>query len=257
MEIGTNNRDRRPSPAVRWGVFSSGAVHAVRYAIAGAKAGATAFAVFGPKGAILGGLLGAGTWAAGGLLKGGLKGALGGWVADTFSPMLERWLTPQKMQFRCPLILDFNRDGNLGLNKAAFFDLTANGFHELTAWFDETNAFLVLDKHGTGLIENGSQMFGHAMVLPNGMTALSGWDALRFFDSNGNGKIDVNDEIFSSLGVLTGDGRFYSLADAGIVSITLPLTASVRGQKNSCLSFCGASRWSEISPAWLWSRGFA
>ena len=122
----------------------------------------------------------------------------------------------------CPLILDFNRDGNLGLNATAFFDLTANGFHELTAWLDETNAFLVLDKHGTGQIKNGSQMFGHAMVLPNGMTALSGWDALRFFDSNGNGKIDVNDEIFASLGVLTGDGRFYSLADAGIVSITLP-----------------------------------
>ena len=162
----------------------------------------------------------------------------------------DRWIDSQKQQFRCPLILDFNRDGNLGLNNAAFFDLTANGFHELTAWLDETNAFLVLDKHGTGLIENGSQMFGHAMVLPNGMTALSGWDALRFFDSNGNGKIDVNDEIFSSLGVLTGDGRFYSLADAGIVSITLPLTASVRGQKNFCLSFCGASRWSEISSAW-------
>jgi len=36
------------------------------------------------------------------------------------------WNDSQKQQFVCPLILDLNRDGNLGLNNAAFFDLDAN-----------------------------------------------------------------------------------------------------------------------------------
>jgi hypothetical protein len=121
-----------------------------------------------------------------------------------------------------PLILDLNRDGKLELHNAAFFDLNANGFHEYTRWISETDAFLVLDKNADALINNGGEMFGDAMILPDGSRALAGFDALRAYDSNEDGKIDANDEIYSSLNVLTGAGEIASLANAGIQSIKLP-----------------------------------
>ena len=120
-----------------------------------------------------------------------------------------------------PLVLDLNRDGKVELKNAAFFDLNANGFHEFTRWIDKTDAFLVLDKNFNGKADDGSELFGDAMTLPDGSLALTGFDALRAYDSNGDGKIDASDEIYSSLKVLTGEGKMSSLADAGIKSLNV------------------------------------
>ena len=111
---------------------------------------------------------------------------------------------------------------SLELQNAAFFDLNADGFHELASWISETDAFLVLDKNFNGIVDNGSELFVDAMILPDGSRALTGFDALRFYDSNNDGKIDVNDDIYVSLKVMTGKGEIASLADAGIKSITVP-----------------------------------
>ena len=124
-----------------------------------------------------------------------------------------------------PLVLDLNRDGKVELKNVAFFDLNANGFHEFTRWIDKTDAFLVLDKNFNGKADDGSELFGDAMTLPDGSLALTGFDALRAYDSNGDGKIDASDEIYSSLKVLTGEGKMSSLADAGVKSLSLASTA--------------------------------
>ena len=100
---------------------------------------------------------------------------------------------------RDPLVLDLNRDGKVELKNAAFFDLNANGFHEFTRWIDKTDAFLVLDKNFNGKADNGSELFGDVMTLPDGSVALTGFDALRAYDSNGDGKIDASDEIYWTL----------------------------------------------------------
>ena len=120
-----------------------------------------------------------------------------------------------------PLVLDLNRDGKVELKNAAFFDLNANGFHEFTRWIDKTDAFLVLDKNFNGKADNGSELFGDVMTLPDGSLALTGFDALRAYDSNGDGKIDASDEVYASLKVLTGEGKMASLADAGIKSLNV------------------------------------
>ena len=122
---------------------------------------------------------------------------------------------------RDPLVLDLNRDGKVELKNAAFFDLNANGFHEFTRWIDKTDAFLVLDKNFNGKADDGSELFGDAMTLPDGSLALTGFDALKAYDSNGDGKIDASDEIYASLKVLTGEGKMSSLADAGIKSLNV------------------------------------
>ena len=120
-----------------------------------------------------------------------------------------------------PLVLDLNRDGKVELKNAVFFDLNANGFHEFTRWIDKTDAFLVLDKNFNGKADNGGELFGDAMTLPDGSLALTGFDALRAYDSNGDGKIDASDEIYASLKVLTGEGKMSSLADAGVRSLNV------------------------------------
>ena len=134
-----------------------------------------------------------------------------------------------------PLVLDLNRDGKVELKNVAFFDLNANGFHEFTRWIDKTDAFLVLDKNFNGKADDGSELFGDAMTLPDGSLALTGFDALRAYDSNGDGKIDASDEIYASLKVLTGEGKMSSLADAGVKSLSLASEA-VNGNTPPALS---------------------
>ena len=132
--------------------------------------------------------------------------------------ILDGQATPARVD---PLVLDLNRDGKVELKNAAFFDLNANGFHEFTRWIDKTDAFLVLDKNFNGKADNGGELFGDAMTLPDGSLALTGFDALKAYDSNGDGKIDASDEIYASLKVLTGEGKMSSLADAGIKSLNV------------------------------------
>ena len=159
----------------------------------------------------------------------GLDGLATGLLAmKTINPYLKKrkqameWLETQTGPARRdPLVLDLNRDGKVDLKNATYFDLNANGFHEFTRWIDKTDAFLVLDKNFNGKADNGSELFGDVMTLPDGSLALTGFDALRAYDSNGDGKIDASDEIYASLKVLTGEGKMSSLADAGIKSLNV------------------------------------
>ena len=141
---------------------------------------------------------------------------------DVYPDYTDPWrgagATPTRVD---PLVLDLNRDGKVELKNAAFFDLNANGFHEFTRWIDKTDAFLVLDKNFNGKADNGSELFGDVMTLPDGSLALTGFDALRAYDSNGDGKIDASDDIYASLKVLTGEGKMANLADAGIKSLNV------------------------------------
>ena len=146
------------------------------------------------------------------------------------------WRAPQSAPTRRdPLVLDLNRDGKVELKNAAFFDLNANGFHEFTRWIDKTDAFLVLDKNFNGKADDGGELFGDAMTLPDGSLALTGFDALKAYDSNGDGKIDASDEIYASLKVLTGEGKMSSLADARVKSLSLASKA-VNGNTPPALS---------------------
>ncbi len=98
-----------------------------------------------------------------------------------------------------PLVLDINGDGlkYTSAEDGVIFDLDNDGNPEQTAWttaqseFD--NAFLVLDKNKNGQVDNGGELFGDQNGEENGFLELAK------YDSNGDGVINSEDEVFNEL----------------------------------------------------------
>ena len=103
----------------------------------------------------------------------------------------------------------------------AFFDLDANGFATLTSWVSADDAILAIDNNGDGIINDITELFGDATTF--------GFTELSTHDSNGDGKIDAQDQTFSDLLLwndLNGDGvsqaeELTQLSSSEVASINL------------------------------------
>jgi hypothetical protein len=86
-----------------------------------------------------------------------------------------------------------------------WFDIDAGGILDRVAWTDGHSdvAFLVWDRNGNGVIDNGAELFGSATNMPNGAAAQNGFEALKALDGwpsgSSDGKIDQNDALYSQL----------------------------------------------------------
>jgi trimeric autotransporter adhesin len=137
---------------------------------------------------------------------------------------------------RDPLVFDLDGDGVETINVSAGikFDQNADGVKTATGWVSADDAFLVLDRNGNGVIDNGRELFGDSTQLADGSLADDGFAALAGQDSNGDGVIDAADANFSKLRLwrdLNQDGvsqanELFSLADAGIASINVGSSAN-------------------------------
>jgi trimeric autotransporter adhesin len=178
-----------------------------------------------------GNLIADGVWGGYSLLRGwfsnGLKGIQGLFNSATAAP-------PVRVD---PLIFDLDGDGikTTSLDQSCtYFDLDNNGFAERTAWVDASDGLLVLDRNNDGQITSGQELFGDQTLLANGARAASGFEALKEFDSNRDGRIDAKDEVYSKLKIwrdLNGDGisqaeELKGLSDYNIASISLSSTSS-------------------------------
>ena len=139
--------------------------------------------------------------------------------------------------FASPIVLDLDGDGvirTVGVTSGVNFDHAADGFAERSGWVAPGDGLLVWDRNASGTIDSGRELFGSETLLPNGMKAINGFEALKAFDVNGDGVIDANDPVFAQLRVWvdadtnarTGEGELLTLEEARVKSINLAYTNS-------------------------------
>lgn len=139
-----------------------------------------------------------------------------------------------------PLVLDLDGNGFhfAGTLHKVAFDIDDDGYKELISWtgIGKADAFLALDRNDDGRIGSGAELFGDATPLMTGGRATDGFSALRAFDFNLDGSIDVQDTVFERLLLwldldhdgVSRRGELLSLNEAGVLSIELDAIVSER-----------------------------
>lgn len=136
-----------------------------------------------------------------------------------------------------PIVIDLAGEGFSfsGPAPPVTFDLDADGRRERISWVSagEDEAFLVLDRNGNGVIDDGSEMFGNHTSQPKAEDR-HGYRALAVLDEpenggDGDGEITAADAVFASLRLwldhdrdgVSGPNELRPLAEEGISALAL------------------------------------
>ncbi|MEM1180862.1 MAG: hypothetical protein AAGM22_21130 [Acidobacteriota bacterium] len=113
--------------------------------------------------------------------------------------------------YNSPILIDFDRNQFHLSEERVFFDIDADGELEFTNWTagDQEDSFLVWDKNGNGVVDDGSELFGDSTILLlTGKPAAHGYEALAeldmaIFGGNGDGFVSEADALFDQLSIWT------------------------------------------------------
>ncbi len=120
-------------------------------------------------------------------------------------------------QQKDPLVINYGTSSAQVTNNRFLFDLNSDGNPVPIPVLGDGSGYLVLDKSGSGKIDNGTELFGPATG--------DGFAELQKLDANGNGWIDQQDPAYSQLRIWTkdsnGNDQLSTLKEKGIDAIYL------------------------------------
>lgn len=137
-----------------------------------------------------------------------------------------------------PLILDLDNYGveTTGVERPVQFDIDGDGWKEEIGWTmpEGREGFLWLDGNHNNRVDDGTELFGTATLLPSGEPASNGFEALAVYDDielggDGDGQITPSDLVWPWLrlwvdenhdGISQGS-EIAPLARYGVVAIDL------------------------------------
>ncbi|MEX1147437.1 MAG: cadherin domain-containing protein, partial [Sphingomonadales bacterium] len=142
-------------------------------------------------------------------------------------------LTVERTNISWPVVFDLDSDGLeliAAFESTVTFDMNGDGLADQTGWVAADDGFLFLDRDGDGFVTDVSEI----SFKDDLEGALSDFEGLRAFDTNGDNILDATDEDFASFGVwqdLNQNGvseanELHTLADAGVAAINLTLTTT-------------------------------
>jgi len=116
-----------------------------------------------------------------------------------------------------PLVINYGGTAASLTGEKFMFDLTMDGNLDSLAVLGEGSGFLAVDWNGDGIINDGSELFGPSTGC--------GFSELRKYDTDNNGWIDANDEIFDKLVIWKrdkdGNDTVKTLKELGVGAIFL------------------------------------
>ena len=90
------------------------------------------------------------------------------WWKEPYWAALDQFFPIERLpgQRHDPLVFDLDGDGveTLASQAGARFDHDRNGFAEQTGWVDSDDGFLVMDRNGDGIINDGRELFGDQKI---------------------------------------------------------------------------------------------
>lgn len=116
-----------------------------------------------------------------------------------------------------PLVVNFSSPAAKLTNNKFSFDIDSDGDDDQISFATGGSGFLAFDANNDGTINNGSELFGPQSG--------NGFNDLARYDSDSNGWIDENDDIYSKLRIWTkdenGNDQLFALGAKGIGAIYL------------------------------------
>lgn len=143
-------------------------------------------------------------------------------MSRSFQEAYDVELIQQNISFCDPLVI--NLDSNIAevSDQKFLFDVDHDGIVDEISQLSSKSGYLALDKNGDGIINDGSELFG--------TSSGDGFKDLAQYDTDGDGWIDEDDEVWSKLLIWSkdeeGNDKLYHLSEKGVGAIGLKNTST-------------------------------